>query len=286
MKAPLIMAAALLLSQLALATPFVPLSSVGPAEASASASHTAASAPATVQVPAAEARVTLPLHILARLEQPGQVITATLRWQNKTILQQTMRTLRGADGRGLLIGSLDWTNEGGPPPAPPTQPATLELRAPSGHVLARRTVIVLSPRDPATCTIRLYWVLGEQVYSAGQRRTILRTPHIGAATLEELLWGPGPQNFAGFSTALPMPQQVLRYPGRQASWGPRVRLRHLTIVDGMATADFSRELAAYGGGSTRVRLIRQQITKTLLQFPSVRVVRIAIEGHAEGVLEP
>ena len=36
----------------------------------------------------------------------------------------------------------------------------------------------------------------------------------------------------------------------------------------------------------RVMLIRQQITQTLLQFPMVRAVRIAIEGQAEGALEP
>jgi hypothetical protein len=33
-------------------------------------------------------------------------------------------------------------------------------------------------------------------------------------------------------------------------------------------------------------LLRQQIQQTLLQFPAVREVRIAIEGETEGVLEP
>jgi spore germination protein GerM len=57
-------------------------------------------------------------------------------------------------------------------------------------------------------------------------------------------------------------------------------------VDGVATADFSRELRAYGGGSLRVMLIRKQISQTLMQFPTVHTVRIAIEGQTEGVLEP
>jgi spore germination protein GerM len=65
-----------------------------------------------------------------------------------------------------------------------------------------------------------------------------------------------------------------------------VTLRSLTITNGVATADFSRELQAYGGGSLRVMLIRQQISRTLLQFPTVRLVRIAVEGQEEGVLEP
>jgi spore germination protein GerM len=79
---------------------------------------------------------------------------------------------------------------------------------------------------------------------------------------------------------------VLGYPGRAADWGPRVTLRSLNIAGGVATADFSRELGAYGGGSLRVRLIREQITRTLMQFPTVHQVRIAIEGRTEGVLEP
>jgi spore germination protein GerM len=90
----------------------------------------------------------------------------------------------------------------------------------------------------------------------------------------------------GFATALPTPAQVLAYPGRGAGWGERVTLRSLTITDGVATADFSRELRAYGGGSARVQAIREQITRTLQQFPIIRSVRIAIEGQTEGVLEP
>ena len=60
----------------------------------------------------------------------------------------------------------------------------------------------------------------------------------------------------------------------------------LICVNGVATANFSRELAAYGGGSLRVRLIREQIARTLRLFPTVRQVRIAVEGQTEGVLEP
>jgi spore germination protein GerM len=127
-------------------------------------------------------------------------------------------------------------------------------------------------------------VLGEDVVPIQQR--VPRTVRIGTAALNELLWGPPPPNLAGFSTAIPTPEEVLRYPGRASDWGERVRLRSLTIVDGVATADFSKELRAYGGGSLRVMLIRGQITQTLRQFPTVHTVRIAIEGQTEGVLEP
>jgi len=44
--------------------------------------------------------------------------------------------------------------------------------------------------------------------------------------------------------------------------------------------------SAYGGGAARIGLIRQQITRTLQQFSTVREVRIAIEGDVAGALQP
>ncbi len=237
----------------------------------------------SVEIPAAGAQVVLPLRILARVEQPGQQVVASLRWQDGTELMQTFATLQGEDGRGLLIESLNWLNEG-PPPQPPTQSATLELRDAAGQVLAQQEVIVLSPDDPGTREIALPLVLGETVQSVPRR--IPRTAEIGQAILEELLWGPFPPNLAGFGSALPTPQEVLAYGGRAPDWGPRVTLRQLTIVDGIATADFSKEMQAYGGGSLRVSLIRRQIEQALLQLPTVDQVIIAVEGETEEALQP
>jgi hypothetical protein len=242
-----------------------------------------------IEIPAPGARVTLPLHVLAHVGQPRERVVVTLRWRDGTTLALPFTTLRGADGRGLLIASLDWTNEVGPLPQPRTQPAILELRTRARALLARQQVTVVSPRDPATRKILLYWVLGAQVYRIGQPRYILRTPRIGTAALQELLWGPGPRNFAGFTTALPTPQQVLSYPGRRSDWGPRVTVRSLSIRNGVAWADFSREMQSYGGGSLRVSLIYRQISATLAQFPTVRQVCIAIDARSEGcagILQP
>ncbi len=236
-----------------------------------------------IAIPAAGARLTLPLHILAHVGQPGGQVVARLRWQDGTELLRVFPVLRGADGQGLLIGNLNWMNEG-PPPQPPTQPATLEILSTSGEVQARQGITMLSAADADTQVVKVYWVLGENVVATQQR--VPRTPRIGTAALNELLWGPSPPNLAGFTTALPTPEQVLSYPGRQPGWGERVTLRSLTIVNGVATADFSKELNAYGGGSLRVRLIREQITQTLKQFPTVSEVRIAIEGQTKNVLEP
>ncbi|HEY0736097.1 MAG TPA: GerMN domain-containing protein [Herpetosiphonaceae bacterium] len=236
-----------------------------------------------IAVPAAGSRVTLPLHMFLRAGRPGERVTATLRWLDGTTLANDYTLLRGEDGRGLVIDSLNWMMSS-MPPQPRTQPATLEIRSQFGDLLARQPVVALSNTDADTQVVKLYWVLGDTLQE--MQRRVPRTSRIGTAALEELLWGPGPPNFAGFETAIPTPQQVLSYPGRGPFWGPRVTLRRLTIENGVATADFSRELAAYGGGSTRVMFIRQQITQTLKQFPSVREVRIAIEGETEAVLEP
>jgi hypothetical protein len=236
-----------------------------------------------VEVPLPGARVTLPLHILARVGQPGESLTTVLRWQDGTELDGSFTTLAGEDGGGLLLDSLDWMAEG-QPPEPPTQPAALEIRDAAGATLARQEIVVLSPQDPDTQLVTLYFLIGETLQP--EVRRIPRTVRIGTAALEELLWGPGPRNLAGFGTALPTPEQVLAYLGREPDWGPRVTLRKLTIVDGLATADFSQEMRAYGGGSLRVLLIRQQIEATLKEFSTVSEVLIAVEGETEGVLEP
>jgi spore germination protein GerM len=54
----------------------------------------------------------------------------------------------------------------------------------------------------------------------------------------------------------------------------------------VAQVDFSPELQAYGDDSLRASLIHAQITRTLLQFPQVRDVRITIEGESDTLLEP
>jgi spore germination protein GerM len=60
----------------------------------------------------------------------------------------------------------------------------------------------------------------------------------------------------------------------------------MRCATGRNAANFSQELRAYGGGSARVGAISNQIMRTLKHFPTVREVRIAIEGQTEGVLEP
>ena len=239
--------------------------------------------PSAIEIPKAGAQAVLPLHILARVGLPGEQATATLTWQDGTILEGRFQIRAGEDGKGLLIDSLDWMMEG-PPPQPPSQPATLAIRSLDGQLLAEQAITMLSADDPEVRAVTVYFLLGEELQAT--QRLIAETEAVGAAALNELLWGPSPNNLAGFETAIPTPEEVLSYAGRGADWGPRVRLLKLTIVDGVATADFSKEIQAYGGGSLRVKLIHDQIAMTLLQFSTVREVVIAVEGQTEGVLQP
>jgi hypothetical protein len=240
-------------------------------------------APRPLEIPAAGATVTLPLHILARVGQPGEQVIARIRWQDGTELTGILPVLRGENGRGLVIGNLAWTTES-QPPQPSDRSATFDLRNSLGHVLAQQPIQVLRWDDPDTQPIELAWVLGDEI--AVETRRVPKTVRIGTAALEELLWGPRPGDLAGFATAIPTPEEVLGYPGREPNWGPRVKLHSLTIDNGVATADFSPELRAYGGGSARVQLIRDQITRTLRQFPTVHTVRITVAGQTDGVLQP
>lgn len=259
------------------AVPGVPRAGVATARA-----HRAGATPGAITIPARGARVTLPLHILARAGRPGQSIAAVLRWRDGTVLSHTFTALRNAHGAGLLIESLDWLTESRPP-MPRTQPATLELRDDRGAVLARQQVTMLSADDPATRRIQLYWYGGAgggPLYATQEH--IPSTRRIATATLAALLWGPNPRNLAGFVTALPTPRQVLGYRARGSDWGARVTLRRLTIASGVATADFSPELAAYGGDPRQGQLIYRQVSRTLMQFPSVHTVRITIAGNAAG----
>ena len=233
-----------------------------------------------IDFPADGAQVTFPIHVQARVGRLNDEVVLKIKWQDGQEYSEPYRVAFDKEGNGLVVDSLDWTGESAPPDWE-SQPATLQVLSPSGTVIASRKVNYLAADDPNTMQVKVYWLLEEGPREIPQR--IVRTRQVGAAALSELLWGMGPRNFAGFTTALPSPEEVLNYAGRQPDWGPRVRLRKLTIVDGVATADFSKEMAAYGGGSARVNAIQEQVTLTLKQFPSVKEVRILVDGKPDAL---
>jgi Sporulation and spore germination len=239
--------------------------------------------PNVIEMPTPNARVTLPIHILARVGRPGETVSVHLHWEHGANITQTYTILRGEDGRGLLLETLDI------PPEyrsqhPWTQTAQLEIDNQQGSILARQTVTVLHPDDPDTHMVRLYWTTTTSIEAQAQPVPVSSAPEVAA--LDQLLWGPRAQTPMTFTTALPTAAQVLAFPGRTADWGPRVTLRSFNLTDGIAVADFSKELAAYGGEARRASLIHAQITRTLLEFPAVQDVVITIEGQHDRLLEP
>ncbi len=109
----------------------------------------------------------------------------------------------------------------------------------------------------------------ERVYPTSRR--IQKTPAIARAALEELLAGPSEDEIArGFATSI----------------NSGVKIQSLSIVDGIASVDFSSELGHQIGGACAVTAIRAQITETLKQFPAVNEVIISIDGQTEDILQP
>ena len=102
-------------------------------------------------------------------------------------------------------------------------------------------------------------------------RVLPKTLAVGRASLISLLVGlTTNEKTSGYTTAI----------------NSGIRLKSLTITNGVALADFSAELSKGVAGSCRVQAIRSQITQTLKQFPTVKTVVIAVEGKTTGVLEP
>lgn len=91
------------------------------------------------------------------------------------------------------------------------------------------------------------------------------------AAIEALLAGPTAEEGAlGYLTSIPADAGLLS----------------LSVENGTARADFDWRLEFQVGGSTRVRYIRAQLNRTLLQFPEIERVIISIEGRTEDILQP
>ncbi len=120
-------------------------------------------------------------------------------------------------------------------------------------------------------TVDVYFVIVEDDVEGvvPVQREFPVTQEMGKRTLSQLLEGPTSEEEAeGYSTAID---------------GETI-LNSLSIEEGIAYADFSAELDAFG--SATVMMIRNQIEKTLLQFETVDEVVISIEGEIEDILQP
>lgn len=102
-------------------------------------------------------------------------------------------------------------------------------------------------------------------------RTIPKTTEVARVALEELLKGvTQEEKNAGYFTSI----------------NNGVKIKSLTITNGVAKVDFDKALEQNVGGSCRVTAIRSQITQTLMQFSTVKSVIISIDGRTEDILQP
>lgn len=102
-------------------------------------------------------------------------------------------------------------------------------------------------------------------------RRIVKSQSTARAALEELLKGP---------------MIFEKNNGYFTNINPNVKIQKLTIMNGVARADFDIRLEEGVGGSCKVTAIRLQINQTLKQFPTVKEVIISIDGRTEDILQP
>ena len=99
-------------------------------------------------------------------------------------------------------------------------------------------------------------------------RSVPYTLAVAEASLNELIKGlSGAEIAAGFQTQI----------------DPNTKINSLSIVNGVATVDFSKELNNKNVGLCAGQFIESQITQTLMQFPSVQKVTITVEGKGDIV---
>ena len=98
-----------------------------------------------------------------------------------------------------------------------------------------------------------------------------RLGELAYVALKELLKGPTETEKAqGFFTSI----------------NSGTKIQKISIVEGIATADFSEVLNEGVAGSCRVMAIRSQITETLKQFPEIKEVIISVNDDSETILQP
>jgi len=120
---------------------------------------------------------------------------------------------------------------------------------------------------PKTVPAAVYYlrVTGGEVHLVAASRAVPAAAPARMA-IEELLSGPVPEG-----CLRPLPNGV--------------KLRGITLKEGVATADFSRELVAnFHGGAGSEEAAVYAIVNTLGSVPGVRKVHILVEGKACGTL--
>ena len=158
---------------------------------------------------------------------------------------------------------------------PPTSAASLDVPSPEptgGSTQTPQPGGTSSPSVSAvpggTTTVRAYFFLGSFTHPAGLApvlRVIPKTQAVATAAMNALIAGMNDREMAA-------------RPAMYTTVPDGTRLLGLSIVNGVATVDLSKEFEA-GGGSASVLGRIAQVVFTLTQFPTVKSVSFQIDGQ-------
>jgi len=153
-----------------------------------------------------------------------------------------------------------------PEPSDGLTPSAQPSRSPSGTPGPTAKPTPTPTRTPADMmVIRAYFVLDGDVGIEGLVPTLREVPEttaVARSAMEALLRADILADYDHLASAIPA----------------GTRLLGLTIRDGIATVDLSREFES-GGGTTTTLYRLGQVTYTLTQFPTVRAVLFRVEGQ-------
>jgi len=157
-------------------------------------------------------------------------------------------------------------------PAPSSSPSSGGSASPSGP--SGSPASSPSPSTTVeTMIVRAYYVLGGAPGVTGlvpTLRVVPKTTGVARASLEALLdSGSITDAYPQISSAIP----------------PATKLLGISVKDGIATVDLSREFAS-GGGSASSFLRLGQVVYTLTQFSTVRSVSFQVEGQTVTTFGP
>ena len=120
------------------------------------------------------------------------------------------------------------------------------------------------PEPAGDMTVMLYWVsAGEN--ALGVERTVPASDAVATAAIEALIAGPTDAELA-------------TWPAIASSIPAGTRLLGLTVANGVAKIDLSREFES-GGGTFSMTSRLAQVVYTLDQFPTIDAVEFYLEGE-------
>ena len=111
------------------------------------------------------------------------------------------------------------------------------------------------------------WGEGDLTYIVPVTRVIPATSNLIEAALKELLKGPRPDTEL-FSDL-----------------NPQTEVNSITLEEGVATVDFSKDFLIYDGGVKGEENIIKQVVLTLTRFPEINEVRILVEGAEPDLVQ-